>query len=117
MIYENIKRNEQNIWEITNEVRVSFINGPRVDVFGKENTKYKIRFIDSQDNSVKYESTIGTNCWAKCNIQYYTNWLIEVYENDELFYTHKFNLENKRVYIALDSRALGDTLAWMGVLD
>jgi autotransporter strand-loop-strand O-heptosyltransferase len=33
-------------------------------------------------------------------------------ENGKLFYEHIYDSSNKRVYVALDSKALGDTIAW-----
>jgi autotransporter strand-loop-strand O-heptosyltransferase len=36
-----------------------------------------------------------------------------VWENDELIYENKINLEGKRVYISFGSKSLGDTMAWI----
>jgi len=115
MIYENIVRNEDNIKLSSNNVFCSFIRGPKVDINGDEQGDYYIQFIDKKTNQIKYETTIKNNCWAKCNIEYYVDWEIKVFHKNQLFHVHNFNAENKRIYIALDSKALGDTLAWLPI--
>ena len=49
--------------------------------------------------------------WTKPGIEYFINWRIEVYdnENNELVFEHNYNAQEKRVYIHLDSSAIGDT--------
>ena len=51
--------------------------------------------------------------WTKCNHAYFVNYKIEVFENDVLIRVEHLSLENERVYIAIESKALGDTLAWI----
>ena len=51
--------------------------------------------------------------WTKCNHAYFINYKVEVFENDVLIREELLNLENKRVYLAIESKALGDTLAWI----
>ncbi len=38
-------------------------------------------------------------------------------ENGNLFYEGEYNANGKRVYVALDSKALGDTLAWIPYIE
>ena len=51
--------------------------------------------------------------WTKCNHAYFVNYKVEVFENDVLIREELLNLENLRVYCAIESKALGDTLAWI----
>jgi autotransporter strand-loop-strand O-heptosyltransferase len=51
--------------------------------------------------------------WTRCNLEYFIEWRIEIYENGKLWFEHLYNAEHKRVYVALDSKALGDSLAWI----
>jgi autotransporter strand-loop-strand O-heptosyltransferase len=55
--------------------------------------------------------------WSKPSIQYYIQWRIEVWENNELKFEHIFNCENKKIYIHLSSKALGDTIAWFPYIE
>ena len=117
MIYENITRNKNNVLNINPQVSISYISGATVNINAEDDKEYRIQFIDSNNGTIHYDTTIGNNCWAKCNIEYFINWEIRIFKNGELFYTEKYNANNKRVYIAFDSKALGDTLAWMGSVE
>ena len=112
MIYDKLKKNKNNIVDITNRVVTHFVRGPFVEILGNIDEEYSVRFIDNKTNQVRFETTIRNNNWAKSNIEYCIDWNIEIFRGSELFYEHKFNPNGKRVFIAMSSRALGDTLAW-----
>ena len=112
MIYDKIKRNPNNIIDIKNTVSISYVYGPKVEILGKINETYRVEFIDKKTNFIHFETEIQNNHWASANIRYFVDWRIRVWRGSELFYEEDYNASNKRVYIALDSKALGDTLAW-----
>ena len=113
MIYDNITPNHNNILDIKNRVFISYVRGPRIEILGNQSGTYKVQFIDKRLNEIRFETTITNNCWAKCNIEYFVDWKVVVWEGDKIYHEEEFNAEGKRVYIALDSKALGDTLAWV----
>jgi autotransporter strand-loop-strand O-heptosyltransferase len=90
-----------------------FVNGPFLEIRGNSESTFAVKFIDSKTDKVHYQTTLECNTWARCSIKYYVDWKIEI-ENLETGQLHveKFNPEGKNVLISLDSRALGDTLAW-----
>ena len=49
--------------------------------------------------------------------RYFVDWKIVIYENGKHWAEYNYEPEGKKVYVALDSRALGDTLAWFPYLD
>ena len=112
MIYDNLKKNLNNIIQIKNKVIVHFVRGPFVEVKGNTNAEYRIEFIDRSTGKVIHTGNIKNNMWSKCNIEYFVNWQIKIFENGKLYEEHNYDAKDKRVYIAMDSRALGDTLAW-----
>ena len=91
-----------------NKTEISFANGPKVEVKGSNNEKYKIEFIDGRTDKIIHSSTISNNMWAKCNKSYFIPWVIKI--NDKI--VHKLDLKDKVVKISLDSKSIGDTLAW-----
>jgi len=117
MIYDNLIKNKNNKIEIENKVHYHFVKGPFVEIKGLKKAEYIVEFIDKQTNKVLFKSTIGNNCWCKCNIEYFVDWKILIYENGKKWAEYDYNANNKRVYVALDSRALGDTLAWFPYLE
>jgi autotransporter strand-loop-strand O-heptosyltransferase len=112
MIYDNLKKNTNEIKPIENKVNFHFVRGPWVEIKGSKVAEYKVQFIDNKTGQVKFTSTIGNNCWCKCNIEYFVEWKILIYENNKLWYEYVYDATGKRVYIALDSKALGDSLSW-----
>jgi autotransporter strand-loop-strand O-heptosyltransferase len=112
MIYDNLKKNTDNIKEVQNKVVIHFVKGAFVEVKGLKQAQYKVDFINQKTNQIMYSSTISTNMWTKCSIEYFVDWKIVIYENGKLWQEHLYNANGKRVYIAMDSKALGDSLAW-----
>ena len=117
MIYDNLKKNKNNIVEVKNKVIIHFVKGPYVEIKGSTNSEYKVEFIDNKTNKIHYSTTIKNNCWCKCSIEYCVEWKIKIYENEKLWYEYIYNAKGKRVYIAMDSRALGDSLAWVAYVE
>ena len=83
------------------------LNGPKVEIVGDENKKYHIEFLD-ENNKVIHEDNITNNMWTKCSRMYYTKWKIKINGN----IVDEFNINNKRVLISLESKSIGDTIAW-----
>jgi len=117
MIYDNIKKNNNNIVEVKNKVTISYVKGPTINISGSIPSTYRVQFLDKRNNKIHFETEIKNNHWAKCNVEYFVDWKILVWEGENLFYEEDFKAENKRVYIAMDSKALGDTLAWFPYIE
>jgi autotransporter strand-loop-strand O-heptosyltransferase len=117
MIYDNLKKNKNNIVEVKNKVIVHFVKAPYVEIKGSIDSEYTVKFIDNKTGKVHYSTNIKNNCWCKCSIEYFVEWKIVIYENDKLWYEYVYDATDKRVYIAMDSRALGDSLAWFPYMD
>jgi autotransporter strand-loop-strand O-heptosyltransferase len=90
---------------------ISFVENPMIEIKGSSSKKYKVEFWS--DNDLIYQSNLGVNMWSKLNTSYYKNYLCKIYDGESLLYEHKINLTNKRVFISLESKSLGDTLAWL----
>jgi autotransporter strand-loop-strand O-heptosyltransferase len=103
---ENFIENKPNKID-NNEIKISYIDGPRVEIIGDFYKTYYIEFIDGEGN-VRFSDTITNNMWSASSIKYYVPWTIKV--NGEII--DKFTLKDKRVLISLESKSLGDTVAW-----
>ena len=106
-----IKINKYEIKIITH-----FVDGPFIEIMGSSPYNYNIKVYDDNDECV-YNTTIKSNHWVKMNRKYFTSWRIEVYENEDLIYNERINLENKKVYVSFESSSLGDTLSWVPYLE
>jgi autotransporter strand-loop-strand O-heptosyltransferase len=92
----------------TNTINVSYIDGPRVEILGDVNKEYFVEFIDSRTNKTIHSSSISNNMWTACSKKYYIPWIIKVNGKE----VNRLNLEGERVLISLESKSIGDTVAW-----
>lgn len=91
----------------------NFINHPFLEIKGESDSEFDVRFYDEND-VCQYQSVIKSNSWVRLNRQYYTKWKTYVYQDSQLIYENVLDLHGKRVFIAFESKSLGDTLAWIG---
>jgi autotransporter strand-loop-strand O-heptosyltransferase len=89
-----------------------FIEQPFLEIKGESDSDYLIKFFDG-NGVCHYENTIKSNHWVKLSRRYFTKWTVKVWENGKIIYDKILNYTNQRVYIALDSKSLGDTIAWL----
>lgn len=90
-----------------------FVDGAFLEIKGVSDSDFKVKFYDEQGRC-HYENTIKANCWVRLNRQYYTKWTAKVWQDGNLIYKNTLDLTNKTVFIVLDSKSLGDTIAWSG---
>jgi autotransporter strand-loop-strand O-heptosyltransferase len=95
-------------------ININFIDGALCEILSNKPNNYKVSFIDLDTNIVIDQATIQNNMWRKTSRKYFTNWKIEVYDLDSnnRIFEHIYNATNKTVYIALESKSIGDTIAW-----
>ena len=113
MIYDNLVKNTNYKKEIQNKVNLHFVRGPFVEIKGHKEADYKVEFYDAKSGRLYYSATMKNNCWCRCIIEYFVEWKIVIYENGKLWYESVYNADGKSVFICFDSRALGDSLAWI----
>jgi autotransporter strand-loop-strand O-heptosyltransferase len=99
---------------IDEEVQVfqHFVKEPFLEIKGTGDKDYNIKFFD-EEGVCHYENTIKPNHWVKLNRSYYTKWRTTVTRDNTIIYDNTLDLNNKRVYIAFDSKSLGDSIAWI----
>jgi len=117
MIYDNLKKNTKYKVDIQNKPLIHFVKGPYVEIKGPIQADYKVDFFDNKTGKLYYSADIKNNCWCRCSIEFFIEWKIQIYENGKLWHTHIFDATDKKVYISLDSKALGDSLAWFPYVD
>jgi autotransporter strand-loop-strand O-heptosyltransferase len=111
-VMENTKINKNDNLHFN----VNFVNQPFFEIKGNTDKNYTVEFIDSEGET-KYNSSLRTNMWSKMNRSYFEEWTIKVTSDDGFEKIIKYDAKGKRVYIAIDSSALGDTIAWIPYID
>jgi len=98
-----------------NICRFSFIDGALIEIMGNVHESYLVQFIDTANNEVVHQGEIRNNQWIRTARSYFTKWKINIFRKSDsaLVFSHIYDCKDQRVYIALESKALGDTLAWL----
>jgi len=117
--YNNLQQLNLPYKQNENKFFINFVQGAKCEITGDVQKTYIVKFIDTKFDEVVHESEITNNMWTKTSIQYFVWWRVEIYdkETNELVFEHNFDPKNKRIYIHLDSSAIGDTLAWFPYID
>lgn len=89
-----------------------FVDQPFLEIKGLSDSDYVVKFFDEKD-VCHYENIIKSNHWVKLNKQYFIKWTTKVWQDGKMVYENTLNLNGKRVYIAFESKSLGDTIGWM----
>jgi autotransporter strand-loop-strand O-heptosyltransferase len=97
---------------LKNEIIISFVDGARCEIKGPLDQDYQVKFYNDVTNELVWEDTIKNNMWTAPNYKSFIKWRIEIWEGNNKIYEHILDLTNKKVYIHLDSKSIGDTLAW-----
>lgn len=95
------------------KINYNFLDGAFLEILGTGNSKFEVEFVNLDNNKIVYSTTLTPNHWARPDFKYYVNWSIKVQDSEKkLIFEHSLDLKDQRVFINIDSKALGDTLAW-----
>lgn len=102
-----------------NAVAFHFVDGAFVEITGTVDEEYLVEFIDARNGERVHHARIRTNHWVRTARQFFTPWVINVFrmKDNRKVFTHRYNGLGRRVYVAFESKALGDTLAWFQSLE
>lgn len=100
-----------------NTINITYNDGVKVDITGKEDKKYLLKFYNDDTNELVYESIINTNMWSSPQIKYYVKWRVEVWSEGKILKKEVLDLTNEDVLIYFDSKSLGDSIAWIPYVD
>lgn len=78
----------------------------------KKDKEFLVKFFDENEQCY-YDNYIDLNNWVKLNRQWFTNWKTRIWQRGKLIYENTLDYTNKRVFITLESKSLGDTIAWV----
>lgn len=92
-----------------NKYIITYLDGPRVEILGDEEKIYIIEFINKETGEILHSDTIRNNMWVSCSKKYYIPWQIKI----NGIIQSELSLENQTVLLSMESKSLGDTLAWV----
>lgn len=110
-IYDQTKNNIKQ--QQSAKIEINYLDGAHLSITGGDiDKKYNFEYIDDDSDEVLYSGTMKTNEWSKCLVKRYIPYRIKVHTDSKLILDHKLDLKNKEVLICLDTRSLGDCIAW-----
>lgn len=90
------------------------IDGMFAEILGGGNYQYDVKFVRRDTNENVFQVQLQRNNWAKTNLKYYVDWKVVVTnKNTGEIKEFVFDLKNKTAFICMESKSLGDTLAWL----
>jgi autotransporter strand-loop-strand O-heptosyltransferase len=93
-------------------------NNPKVHIVGNKMDNFIVQFIDNNTNTIIFEKICKTNQSVIGERQWFTNWLIKIYDSqNNLVYINKYKPKNKVIFIKIDAYGLGDTIAWFPYIE
>ena len=112
-MYKELKKNKNTVREI-NPVKFicNYNDGAYLEIQSALKRKFKVEFSNSK-GLIEYQTEIESNMWCKTNKKYFEEYTCVVKDDsDKIVFVDQYNPVGKVIYIALESRSLGDTMAW-----
>ncbi len=104
-------------YEPDDKFTIHFIDGAFCEITGRSKSVYHVEFWDKTTNQKIHESDLRCQHWSRTARKHFTDWQIKIQKNGRPFFTHEICLKNKRVFIAFESKSLGDTLAFIPMVE
>lgn len=103
----------------TGKIEIDLSDGITCHVRSVDEYEYYVKFSNYITGDVMYTSTLPASSWARPYFKYFYPWRVEVESNDPNFekFDWKLDLSGKEVYIKFHSSSLGDTLAWIPIVE
>lgn len=110
-MYNNIQKRDDIIRLPSPSVNINFVDGPFVEINNFPDSEYFINMFSG--DILLFRTKISNGMWAKANKKYFTIWTLKL-ENasGEVVWSYKQDLTGKKIFISLESKSLGDTIAW-----
>jgi len=113
-MYRSLIKNDNIIREFKDvKVNMNFNDGAYVEVTSSLDKRFRVEIIDASGN-IEFKTEIESNMWCRTNKKYFEEYTCRVWDLDieRCIYEKKYDAKGKRVYIVLDSKSVGDTMAW-----
>lgn len=94
-------------------VRYNFVDGAYIELLTESNLTYTTVINNTATNIDEFIGQLRNSWWAKTSTQYFKPWNIQLLDQSgKKLVDLNYDATDQTVYIALESKALGDTIAW-----
>lgn len=121
IMYENLtKRKDNRVLNKESDIRVinHYVDGAYIEILSELDKNFRVEFIKG-DGTLEYSSVLKSNMWSKTSKKYFEEYTCRVWdlETNRCIYDQKYDASGKKVYIMLNSKSLGDTMAWFAQVE
>lgn len=109
---ETSKRHCAKGWQ-EDRFECHFVEGAYLNIAGLSNREYMVTYHTPEKGN-DYQLLQKVGMWSRPKTKFYQDWTITAHLANEEMFRHKIDLSGKRVLIQMGSKALGDTVAWVG---
>lgn len=95
-------------------IRFDFNYGCRVQV---PIPGWRVRMTDADTFNTLLDAQVDANVVIASRRKYFVRFHLEVFDSDRLVFAHTFNAYGRRILLLMEAWALGDSLAWIPVID
>lgn len=93
------------------DITVHFNDGPFVEITNKAAAH---TVLMKAGDRILHSAALSGEQWTRAHRRYLTGWTIQVLnDRNKTIFEHRFDLSKKNVRVNIDSKSLGDTLAWV----
>jgi len=120
-MYENIKKNSNNIVEKKpSDIKIinNYVDGGYIEILSQSDKKFKVEFF-AEDGRIEYAAEIGSNMWCRTSKRYFERYTCKVRDlsTGEIIFDETYDAKGKTVLVSIDSKSLGDTMAWFPYIE
>lgn len=90
-------------------LRIDFNYGARIQV---PEGAWRVQVIDMRTFQILLDGTYSDTT-VLTDARYYIPWRVEVWQGEQMVFSHTMELRGRRVYVQFMSGALGDSIAWL----
>ena len=112
--YKNSAMNAVDFLSPKNSFKFSFNEGAKINIDGSVDQEYEVCFINNKTQELIYKSRIKNGMWSAAAPKFFVEWKLQVKKDGVVCAEEVLDLKGKRVKILLDTRSLGDIMAYTG---
>lgn len=97
----------------------NFIDGAYLEIKGESQDELIVEMTSLDNPELSLTAELSTNQWVRSPHRYFIPWRTSVFDkrSNQRLFQHEYDNRSKRVFISMESKALGDTLAWLPAVE
>lgn len=93
--------------------QINFSEGAKFICTEIPSTPLQVEFWNDETNSIECRASLSGIGSFSTPKKYFIPWRVKVFQEGEKIWEEKMSLENRKVFVHIDSFAIGDTIAWV----